>query len=92
MLGSKTYTGVSFYARNNITRQEAAAAVSRIASADARLSMRVDYRDMSDVSQWAKPSVTELTSKGIFDGDNDGRFYPKRNLSRSETAALITRI
>lgn len=92
MLGSKTYTGVSFYARNNITRQEAAAAVSRIASADSRLSMRVDYRDMSDVSQWAKPSVTELTSKGIFDGDNDGRFYPKRNLSRSETAALITRI
>lgn len=92
MMGSKTYTGVSFYAGNNITRQEAAAAVVRIASADTRLSMRVDYKDINDVSQWAKSSVTELTSKGIFDGDNDGKFYPKRNLSRSETAALITRI
>lgn len=92
MTGSKTFTGVSFYARNNITRQEAACAVERIANADERLAMRVEYKDMSDVSGWAKNAVTTLTSKGIFDGDNDGRFYPKRNLSRSESAALITRI
>ena len=92
MTGSKTFTGVSFYARNNITRQEAACAVERIANADERLAMRVEYKDMSDISGWAKNAVTALTSKGIFDGDNDGRFYPKRNLSRSESAALITRI
>lgn len=92
MLGSETFTGVSFFARQNITRQEAACAVGRIVSPDSRLAMRVGYNDTADISGWAGAAVTELTAKGIFDGDNDGKFYPKRNLSRSETAAIITRI
>ncbi len=92
MMGSKTYTGVSFFASENITRQEAACAVDRITVSDPRLCMRVDYSDMDQVGGWAVQSVSNLTAKGIFDGDSDGRFYPRRNLSRSEAAAVISRI
>ena len=92
MMGSKTYTGISFFASQNITRQEAACAVDRIATTDSRLCMPVNYNDIDQVSGWAIDAVSNLTAKGIFDGDNDGRFYPLRNLSRSESAAVISRI
>ena len=92
MTGSKTYTGVAFYARENITRQEAACAVERIIPSDDRLAMQISYKDAGEISGWAQAAVNSLTAQGVFYGDNDGKFYPKRQLSRSEAAAIITRI
>lgn len=92
MTGSETYTGVSFLAQNNITRAEAATAIDRIVVKDTRLSMQRTYTDEKDIANWAKPAVNSVTAQGLFDGDSDGRFYPKRNLTRSETSAIMTRI
>ncbi len=92
MTGSKTYTGLAFLADDEITRQEAACAIDRITAKDGRLRMNRRYTDADQISAWAAQSVSTLTSAGVFDGDTDGRFYPKRSLSRSEAAAIITRI
>ena len=92
MEGSKTYTGTAFNANSNITRAEAATAIDRITERDTRLAMSRKYTDSKDIAKWAAEHVASVTAQGIFDGDTDGKFYPKRNLSRSEAAAILTRI
>ena len=92
MTGSKTGTGVSFYAADPITRQEAAVAAARAITPDPRLSTGRTYRDEAQIAAWAKESVALMSEQGLLAGDSDGRFYPKRTLSRSEAAAIMARM
>lgn len=92
MTGSKTQTGVKFYPNNDITRAEAASALDRLMVKDTRLSVAAGYKDDADIGAWAKTSVREVTTQGLFEGDKDGNFYPNRNLTRSEAAVLMSKL
>ena len=92
MTGSKTQTGVKFYPNNDITRAEAASALDRLMIKDTRLSVASGYKDDADIGKWAKTAVSEMTTQGLFEGDKDGKFYPNRNLTRSEAAVLMSKL
>lgn len=92
MTGSATYTGIAFNGGADITRAEAATCIYRITPLDTRLAMQIKYTDAADVPNFAKQAVTSVTAMGIFGGNPDGGFYPKKSLSRSEAAAIMMRI
>lgn len=90
--GIMTGNGTAFNANANITRQEAACAIDRVNTDDLRLASAFSYSDMKEVSNWAKESVISLSKQSIMSGDSDGKFHPLRTLTRSECAAMLTRI
>ncbi len=47
------------------------------------------YKDSADVSGWAKAAVEEMRVYGIFAGDGNGRFQPKRSVTRAECAKVL---
>lgn len=49
------------------------------------------FDDARDVPNWAYYQVAYLRLDNIITGDN-GKFYPKRNMSRAEAAALLFKV
>ena len=49
-------------------------------------------KDIDEVSDYAKESVTALYSLGIISGDQNGNFNPKSNATREETAKIIANL
>ena len=49
------------------------------------------YKDDADVSDTYEVAVKVLTELGVFEGEG-GSFYPQRNITRAETAAILYRI
>lgn len=49
------------------------------------------YKDDADVSDTYEVAVDVLTALGVFEGEG-GSFYPQRNITRAETAAILYRI
>ena len=47
------------------------------------------FADMNCVSDYAKRAVVTCGQKGIFSGDKDGNFMPKKNANRAEAAQVI---
>lgn len=41
------------------------------------------------LNHWARNYITELYSKGVLGGYEDGNFYPENNISRAEFAKMI---
>ena len=54
-----------------------------------RLAARA-FRDEAEISDWARDAVLLASEKGIIAGDQ-GRFAPKRALSRAELAQILVR-
>ncbi len=92
MTGTKTETGIAFMPESNITRQEAASALDRLIDKDTRLTRTVVYGDEADIAKWAKKFVTSASTQGLFEGDKNGNFYPNNNLTRSESAVLMSKL
>jgi len=92
MTGTKTETGIAFMPESNITRQEAASALDRLIDKDTRLTRTVVYGDEADIAKWAKKFVTSVSTQGLFEGDKNGNFYPNNNLTRSESAVLMSKL
>jgi hypothetical protein len=92
MTGSKTETGVVFSPNNDITRAEAASALDRLIVKDERLTKTVVYNDEKDIAKWAKKFVASVSTQGLFEGDKNGNFYPNNNLTRSESAVLMSKL
>ena len=89
------YDDNTFRGENVITRQEMAVVVSKfIAFAGVELENDVDisFDDEEDIAQWAKPYVADISKKAVVRGDNYGRFNPRKELTRAETAVIITNI
>lgn len=51
-----------------------------------------EYKDVANISSWAKDAVDFCTKRGIFQGDENRYFLPKDNITREEVAVLIERI
>ena len=52
----------------------------------------VEFKDASDISNYAKESVQKCVSYGLIQGYPDGKFLPKKNASRAEVAVMIYRL
>lgn len=50
------------------------------------------FKDIDNVSNWAKPSVERLEKLGIFKGDEEGNFKAHDEVDRQELAVVIDRV
>ncbi|WP_027399887.1 S-layer homology domain-containing protein [Anaerovorax odorimutans] len=50
-----------------------------------------DYKDIEDISEYARESVEWALSSEIFKGSNNNMLYPKNTATRAEVSALILR-
>ncbi len=80
----------------NITREQLAVVIENYLSKEGFLSdqtIEVDeFDDYTDISSWAKNSVSKLNAIGLLNGDTKGNFNPKDNLTRAELSSIIERL
>jgi hypothetical protein len=50
------------------------------------------FADYSDISDYSRSAVAALVKVGIITGSDDNKLYPKGNLTRAQTAAIIYRL
>lgn len=77
-----------------VTREELAAFILRMldyTNSDYTFGDPVTFKDMDEVSEWAKDIVTEAGRIALFVGD-EGNFDPRGNATRAEMAVLAERI
>ena len=79
--------GERFYPANPITREEAASSIATVLQD--KSSGEVIFTDMKDISSWALPGVRLLAYQKIMQGDGDGAFRPKDELTWAETVRCV---
>lgn len=80
---------------DNITREEAAAIIARIAdylNISSYSNLSFEYSDDSDISEWAKDSIYKLKRLHIMDGVDGDNFLPKGNFTKEQAVATIMRM
>ncbi|MBP3360014.1 MAG: S-layer homology domain-containing protein [Clostridia bacterium] len=87
-------SGVSdthFGAQDNITRQDMAVIVSRIAEIFEIKTENggAEFSDGGEISDYAKEAVSRLSGAGIINGMGDGTFSPKSYVTRAQGAKVI---
>lgn len=50
------------------------------------------FNDDDEISSWASVAVNELADMGIINGNENGNFAPKDNVTRAEAAAVLVRL
>ncbi|MBO4343015.1 MAG: S-layer homology domain-containing protein, partial [Clostridia bacterium] len=83
------YENGAFIATNYITRQEAAAILSRIATRPENTKSLSPVSDEGDIADWARDYMVFVFSKGFMTGDENKNLNPKGNLTRGQAAKLI---
>ncbi|MEK3922438.1 S-layer homology domain-containing protein [Paenibacillus sp. FSL K6-2393] len=89
------YPDGTFRPAGLVTREELATTIIRALKAKGydetlNLTKELSFKDTSDISAWALPSVQQAVKLGILKGDN-GNFAPKRSTSRQEMAVIALR-
>ncbi|MDR2770680.1 MAG: S-layer homology domain-containing protein, partial [Clostridiales Family XIII bacterium] len=84
--------GSLFAPDNPITREEVAAVLFRISPGESSTKVPKGLTDAKDIGGWAVTAVNSAYSKGYLSGYPDGKFYPKRNLTRAETVKVINKV
>ena len=90
--GSGIVTGYNgkFNPNSYITREDAAVIIYRTAAlAGKEYTGSASFADSIDISVYAMTAVRGLGDAGIINGDNNFRFNPESNLTRSEAAQLL---
>ena len=86
-------SGVSlsqFSPRSTVTREQATTMLYRMLNNDIEdASDAFAFDDDSDISDWAKPAVYSLRSKGIINGRTSKSFSPTEAMTRVEAAVLL---
>ena len=91
-------SGVSekrFAPNEPITREQMATIIYRYAAFkgyDIRTSGKIAYTDSSDISDYAKDAVSWAAEEALMAGHADGRFLPRENATRAQTAAVFMRM
>ncbi len=78
-----------------VTREEIAVIIHNYINAEgcaAAENGTLSYTDVDAISEEAKVAVIACKNAGIMEGNPDGTFLPKNNLSRAEFAAVVTRV
>ncbi|WP_256992154.1 S-layer homology domain-containing protein [Paenibacillus sp. XY044] len=83
----------TFEPKANITREEAAVLIVRALKEEpSAVSVgQLPYQDTASISAWARPYVKAAAALGLMEGAN-GKFRPKANMTREETAAVLDRV
>ncbi len=55
-------------------------------------SQMVEYADREEISDWACSYVDNLTKIGVVRGNDEGRFEPKRSITKEEMITLLCRM
>jgi hypothetical protein len=82
------YDETNFGPADFITREQMAVMIARALGLEAA-EVETEFKDMEDMSQWAKPSVLSVLNKGLIEGYPDGSFKPKDYLTRAEAVKVI---
>ena len=79
----------TFRPNDPVTRQEAAAMISRILGLKQNDSRAYRYTDFYAISNWAKGVVGAVSEAGIMAGYPDGSFGPNKVLTRAEAVLAL---
>lgn len=88
MRGEDVKGNIYFYPRNNISRQEAMAVISRILG-DKYSPAEQSFTDAAQISGWAKEHIERLVTLGFVGGYEDGTIRPLANITRAEIAKIL---
>ena len=86
--------GDTFRPEDRITREEAAAILSRlevIKNAEIKNAATI-FTDDEEISSWAKTAVDTMTALGIIAGVTETEFAPKAEMTRAMTVVMLSRI
>ncbi|QJD87384.1 S-layer homology domain-containing protein [Cohnella herbarum] len=73
----------------NISREEAAAIVSRLASLEKDEEEASQLADFTAFSGWSKGYIGAVAKAGFIKGYSDGSFKPKQSITRAETVFAL---
>ncbi len=90
------YPDGTFRPNEAITREQAAAMISRFIDATGLRTVKsggiFDLSDEDEVSDWAADAVDAAEKIGLFAGDENGNLNPQKEASRAEAAAIFARL
>jgi len=84
------YSDTTFGPDDPITREQMAAIVVNATQTTATGDSQT-FTDSTQISGWAKESVTKASAAGLISGYPDGTFKPQGNATRAEAAAVLDR-
>ena len=91
----KGYENGEFRPNAKITREEIAAilvrALGKQDAAAANAEEKTAFQDDQSIASWARGSVVVAAKEGLIKGYPDGTFGPKKNATRAETCAMVSR-
>lgn len=91
------FTGNTFRPDEAITREQMAAIISRYVAFENITLPELEeepeaFNDVDQIHSYATEHVEALRITGIVKGDQNGNFNPRNNLSRAESATILTRL
>ncbi|MBR5783447.1 MAG: S-layer homology domain-containing protein [Clostridia bacterium] len=92
--GTSNVGGVmTFSPQENANRQQIAVFICNLLgiSTDAYSAGKLNYKDKNKISSWAKGAVAATNALGIMQGDENGNFNPKANITRQEFMIVMVR-
>ena len=91
----KGYETGEFRPNQRITREEIAALICRAmgkeSEAASLANARTDFTDDQDIAAWARGYIVIEFREGIVNGYPDQSFGPKKNATRAEVCAMVSR-
>ncbi|WP_312647373.1 S-layer homology domain-containing protein [Aminipila sp.] len=86
------YDNNTFRPDNAVSREEAAAMVSRFVPTYGTSGSISSFKDKGSISSWATDAVAKIYGKGYMGAYEDGRYHPQDSLTRGMTAKIICSI
>lgn len=86
------YDDNTFRPNNAVTREEAAAMISRFVPTYGTTGSVSSFKDKSSISSWATDAVSKIYGKGYMGAYDDGKYHPQDSLTRAMTAKIICSI
>ncbi|NMW85676.1 hypothetical protein HKO22_08000 [Peptoniphilus sp. AGMB00490] len=89
------YEDNEFKPNREITREEVAAILNRYFEKfgiERKEFKKIEFKDKSKISDWAKDEVEKAVSRGLFEGRDDGNFAPKDYITRAEISRVIVNL
>lgn len=83
------YSDNTIKAENNITRQEAAFIIQKILNIPDDKEGLNKFSDKDTIDAWSKGAIGATAKNDIINGYSDGKFYPKKNITRAEAFTMI---
>ena len=83
------YEDNTFKPDKQITREEASKIIAT--ALNLKGDGNLNFKDSSEISNWAKPYVDALSDNNIINGYEDNTFRPHKNMTRAENVTILSR-